>query len=55
MKAFNHPNLFYTGARSVQGILQPEEHLTKNDEKIITPSIGQLEKRTSSRATDIWH
>ena len=47
------PICFCTNARSARGILQHEKRLRKKRKIVITPpSFGQLEKRTSSRATD---
>ena len=39
-------------ARSLQHILQPDKRLRDGRYKKKLPSIGQLEKRTSSRATN---
>ena len=46
------PIVFEQGARSVRCILAPEKLLRKRRKNMTPPSIGQLEKRTSSRATD---
>ena len=51
--AFNHSFLYDAGARSVLDAFFNLKNASEKDAKNITPSIGQLEKRTSSLATDV--
>ena len=52
VKACIHYYIFIQGATSVRFIFQPEKRLRKERKNINSPSIGQLEKRTSYRTTD---
>ena len=53
IKAYIHPKSFCTSTRSVRCILQRKKRLREELKNITPPSIRQLEKRTSSRATDV--
>ena len=56
MKSSLHPNRFWTGARQVRCILQPEKKHSEKNAKHITPPIyisGERETRTTFRVTDV--
>ena len=50
---YMHGNFLGATDRSIPRILQPEQRLRKGRQNITPPSIDQLEKRTSSRATGV--
>ena len=52
-KAHIHPNLFVQVPDQFDAFFNPKNASEKNAKTITPPSIGQFEKHTSSRATDI--
>ena len=54
IKAYIHPNIFVQVPYQFDAFFNPENASEKDDKNITQPSIiGQLEKRTSSWATDV--
>ena len=55
-KSLHSPQSFCTRAGQFDEFSNPKNASEKNAKNITPPSIGQLEKRTSSHATDVvWH
>ena len=55
-KAHMHPNLFVQVPDQFDAFFNPKNASETNAKNITPPSIGQLEQRTSSLATDVvWH
>ena len=53
IKACVHPNIFGQLPDQFDAFFNPKNASEKDAKNITPPSIGQLEKRTSSRATDV--
>ena len=52
IKGYIHPNISAQMPDQLDAFFNPK-NASEKEPKNITPSIGQLEKRTSSRATDV--
>ena len=52
-KAYIHPYPFMQVPNQIDSFFNPKNASEKNAKNVTPPSIGQLKKRTSSRATDI--